>query len=86
MIDLFLKATSKAKMDAALLASELFEDFDGELNPVNSGILIDRVGTSPIDSVERGYFVNLRLIYADDPPAALVAMQTSPATPWRVWA
>lgn len=86
MIDLYLKATNKAKMDAALLASELFEDFDGELNPVNSGVLIDRVGTSPADSTERGYFVNLRLIYADEAPEALAALQTSPATPWRVWA
>ena len=86
MIDLYLKATSKAKMDAALLASELFEDFNGELNPVHSGILIDRIGTSPADSAERGYFVNVRLIYADDAPAALAALQTSPVTPWRVWA
>jgi len=86
MIDLYLKATSKAKMDAALLVSELFEDFDGELNPVNSSILIDRVGPSPADSTERGYFVNLRLIYADEAPEALAALQTSPVTPWRVWA
>jgi hypothetical protein len=86
MIDLYLKATSKAKMNAALLASELFADFDGELYPVDASVLIDRVGTSPSDSTERGYFVNLRLIYADEAPEALAALQTSPVTPWRVWA
>ena len=86
MIDLYLKATTKAKMDAALLASGLFADFDGELYPVDATTLIDRVGTSPSDSTERGYFVNLRLIYADEAPEALAALQTSPVTPWRVWA
>lgn len=86
MIDLYLKATSKAKMDAALLASELFADFDGELYPVDTTTLIDRLGTSPADSTERGYFVNVRLIYADEAPKVLAALQTSPATPWRVWA
>ena len=86
MIDLYLKATTKAKMDAALLTSELFTDFDGELYPVDATTLIDRVGPSPSDSTERGYFVNLRLIYADEAPEALAALQTSPATPWRVWA
>ena len=86
MIDLYLKATSKAKMDAALLASELFETSDGELRPVDATVLLDIVGTSPADSTERGYFVNLRLIYADEAPAVLAALQTSPATPWRVWA
>jgi len=86
MIDLYLKATSKAKMDAALLASELFETSDGELRPVDTTVLLDIVGTSPADSTERGYFVNLRLIYADEAPEALAALQTSPVTPWRVWA
>jgi hypothetical protein len=86
MIDLYLKATSKAKMDAALIASGLFTYDDGELRPVDATVLLDIVGTSPADSTERGYFVNLRLIYADDPPAALAALQTSPITPWRVWA
>jgi len=86
MIDLYLKATSKAKMDAALLASGLFAYFDGELYPVDATVLLDRVGSSPADSTERGHFVNLRLIYADEVPAALVDLQTNPATPWRVWA
>lgn len=86
MIDLYLKATTKAKMDAALLASGLFADFDGELYPVDATVLFDRVGPSPSDSTERGYFVNLRLIYADEAPEALVDLQTNPVTPWRVWA
>jgi hypothetical protein len=86
MIDLYLKATSKAKMDAALLASELFEVSEGKLRPVDTTVLLDIVGTSPADSTERGYFVNLRLIYADEAPEALAALQASPATPWRVWA
>ena len=86
MIDLYLKATSKVKMDAALIASGLFAYDDGELRPVDATVLLDVVGPSPADSVERGYFVNLRLIYADEAPAVLAALQTSPATPWRVWA
>jgi len=86
MIDLYLKATSKTKMDAALIASGLFAYDDGELRPVDATVLLDVVGPSPSDSTERGYFVNLRLIYADEPPAALVDLQTSPVTPWRVWA
>ena len=86
MIDLYLKATTKAKMDAALLASGLFAYYEGELYPVDATVLLDAVGPSPADSVERGYFVNLRLIYADEPPAALVDLQTNPVTPWRVWA
>jgi hypothetical protein len=86
MIDLYLKATTKAKMDAALLASGLFADFDGELYPVEAITLIDRIGPSPSDSTERGYFVNLRLAYVDEAPEALVDLQTTPATPWRVWA
>jgi hypothetical protein len=86
MIDLYLKATTKAKMDAALLESELFTDLDGELYPIDATTLIDRVGASPSEKAEDGYFVNLRLVYADEAPEALVALQTSPVTPWRVWA
>ena len=86
MIDLYLKATTKTEMDAALLASELFADFDGELYPVDVTTLIDRVGSSPSEKAEDGYFVNLRLAYADEAPEALAALQTSPVTPWRVWA
>jgi hypothetical protein len=86
MIDLYLKATTKVEMDAALLASELFTDFDGELYPINATTLIDRVGASLSDNAEDGYFVNLRLAYADEAPEALVPLQTSPVTPWRVWA
>jgi hypothetical protein len=86
MIDLYLKAATKADMDAALLASELFTDLDGELYAVDATTLIDRVGASPSDNAEDGYFVNLRLAYADEIPEALVDLQTSPVTPWRVWA
>lgn len=86
MIDLYLKATSKTKMDAALVASGLFAFSDGELYPVDATVLLDRIGASPADSTERGHFANVRLIYADEVPAALEALQTSPVTPWRVWA
>ena len=86
MIDLYLKATTKAKMDAALLASGLFTDLDGELYPVDATVLLGVFGPSPSDSTERGYFVNLRLIYADEVPEVLVPLQTNPVTPWRVWA
>lgn len=86
MIDLYLKAATKAKMEAALVASGLFAYNDGELYPVDATVLMDVFGPSPSDSTERGYFVNLRLIYADEAPEALAALQTSPATPWRVWA
>ena len=86
MIDLYLKAATKAKMEAALIASGLFAYDDGELRPVDATVLLDVVGPSPADSVERGYFVNLRLIYADEAPTVLAALQTSPVTPWRVWA
>jgi len=86
MIDLYLKAATKTKMEAALIASGLFSYTDSDLCPVDATVLIDVFGPSPSDSTERGYFVNLRLIYADEPPAALVDLQTSPVTPWRVWA
>jgi len=101
MIDLYLKAATKADMDAALLASGLFEDFDGELRPIDATVLLDKEslsppidatvpldeeGSSPPVSAEDGYFVNLRLIYADEAPEALAALQTLPVTPWRVWA
>ena len=86
MIDLYLKAATKADMDAALLESELFADFDGELYPINATTLIDRVNASLSDNAEDGYFVNLRLAYADEAPEALMDLQTSPVTPWRVWA
>jgi hypothetical protein len=86
MIDLYLKTTSKIKMEAALIASGLFVYDDSKLRPVDSTVLLDVVGPSPADSTERGYFVNLRLIYADEVPEVLVPLQTSPVTPWRVWA
>ncbi len=86
MIDLYLKAATKADMDAALLALGLFAYESDELRPVDATVLLDVLGPAFSENAEDGYFVNLRLIYADEAPEALVAMQTSPVTPWRVWA
>lgn len=78
MIDLHLKASTKAYLDKAL--GDLI-DADG--NPTSPNVLLDRIGE--IEGV-KGYHANLRLLEEIDTSALTKYVIDPPATPTRVWA
>jgi hypothetical protein len=96
MIDLYLKASTKADMDAALLAAELAYGADGVLF-VAPGVLIDTIGpitkwdTSVEPHVETHYpewHVNVRCgdLTEEQHSAVLDYIIAPPENPYRVWA
>lgn len=78
MIDLHLKASTKAYLDKAL--GDLI-DADG--NPTSPNVLLDRIGE--IEGV-KGYHANLRLLEEIDISAFDKYVVPAPTTPYRVWA
>jgi hypothetical protein len=95
MIDLYLKAPTKADMDAALLAAELVYEVDNSLWAAPD-ILIDIIGpitkwdTSvepPVKIVHPEWHVNVRAVLTDEQLAAVEPVVIiPPAVPYRVWA
>lgn len=96
MTDLYLKAPTKADMDAVLLAAELVYGVDNVLWPTN-GVLIDTIGpitkwdTSVDPPVEQHYpewHVNVRCGELTEEQLAALALVNilPPNIPYRVWA
>ena len=96
MTDLYLKAPTKADMDAALLAAELVYGVDDILWPAN-GVLIDTIGPitkwdysvePPVETVYSEWHVNVRCgELTEEQLAALVTVNIlPPSIPYRVWA
>ena len=97
MTDLYLKAPTKADMDAALLAAELVYGVDDILWPAN-GVLIDTIGPitkwdysvePPTETVYPEYYTNLRLLFEppEDLADQLAVFAIDPNSPqYRVWA
>jgi hypothetical protein len=95
MIDLYLKAPTKADMDAALLAAELVYEVDNSLWAA-SGVLVDIIGpitkwdTSvepPVETVYPEWHVNVRAVLTDEQLAAVEPVViVPPDVPYRVWA
>lgn len=81
MIDIYLKATTRAALIKKLIAAGLMvEDAPAD------GVSLDEIGA--IDGV-KGYHANVRLVadLTDEQIAALGnAVVAVPATPYRVWA
>jgi hypothetical protein len=84
MLDLYLRATDEAEMNAALIDAGLAMELDDTFGPA-PGVSLDIIGAIP----ERdGYHVNVRcggLTEAQE--AALEGLVIAPpAQPYRVWA
>lgn len=79
MIDLYLKATTRAALVKKLVAAGLMAD---DL-PVE-GVLLDEIGT--IEGVT-GYHANVRVAATEEQLTTLgTVVMAAPATPYRVWA
>lgn len=83
-MDLYLKATDEAEMNAALIAAELAVEHEGQLFP-SAGVSLDIIGPIP----ERtGWHVNVRCHglteerMAGIEPLCIIP----PDQPYRVWA
>lgn len=96
MIDLYLKAPTKADMDAALLAAELAYGVDNILF-VAPGVLIDTIGPitkwdisvdPPVEKHYPEWHVNVRCegLTEEQHSAVLDYIIAPPETPYRVWA
>lgn len=85
-IDYYLHFTDKAAADAIL--------FDAEGQPLDPSLSIDVIGTlydvdntnpeAPVSTPRAGYYVNVRSAEPVVWPETVI--QTTPVTPWRVWA
>lgn len=81
MIDLYLKATTRAALVKKLIAAGLMVD-----DAPAEGVSLDEIGV--IEGV-KGYHANVRLAadLTDEQTAALGdAVVAAPATPYRMWA
>ena len=79
MIDLYLKATTRAALVKKLVAAGLMvDDLPAE------GVLLDEIGT--IEGVT-GYHANVRVAATEEQLTTLgTVVMAAPATPYRVWA
>jgi len=79
MIDIYLKAATRAALDKKLVAAGLMAD-----NLPLQDVLLDDIGE--IEGAT-GYHMNVRLMFepTEEQLAALGGI-TPPATPYRVWA
>ena len=85
-MDYYLQFANKAAADAVL--------FDAEGLPLDPTLNIDVIGTwydvdntdpeAPVATAREGYYVNVRSTEPVVWPETVV--QTTPVTPWRVWA
>jgi len=79
MIDLYLKATTRAALVKKLVAAGLMvDDLPAE------GVLLDEIGA--IEGVT-GYHANVRVAATEEQLTTLgTVVMAAPATPYRVWA
>jgi hypothetical protein len=84
MTDLYLKTTTEAEMEEALLGVGILVDVDGDFWPA-VGVSIDVIG--PIPDVT-GWHVNVRSYDLTEDQIDDLALITiaPPETPYRVWA
>jgi len=85
-LDYYLQFTDKTAADVALF-DEYGKQLDPELNIDVIGTWYDIDNTdpeNPVATARAGYYVNVRAIEPVDWPETVI--QTTPATPWRVWA
>ena len=86
MFDYYLQFADKAAADAIL--------FDAEGLPLDATLNIDVIGTwydvdnsnpeAPVATAREGYYVNVRAQTEQTWPEWVI--NTTPLTPWRVWA
>lgn len=86
MFDYYLHFADKAAADAVL--------FDAEGQPLDATLNIDVIGTwydvdntdpeNPVATPRDGYYVNVRAQTEQTWPEWVI--NTTPVTPWRVWA
>ena len=86
MFDYYLHFADKAAADAVL--------FDAEGQPLDPTMNIDVIGTwydvddsnpeAPVATAREGYYVNVRALTEQSWPEGVI--NTTPVTPWRVWA
>lgn len=91
MTDLYLKATTEADMDAALLAAGVIDD---EGNPTQD-FCVDQIGPftkvdnsvePPVETVYPDWHTNLRGSFTEEQLAMLTPLSVEPPVPYRVWA
>lgn len=83
MTDLYLKATTEADMNAALLAAGVIDD---EGNPTQD-FCVDQIGPFTRDGVDyTDWHTNLRGSFDEDQLAVLTPLSVEPPVPYRVWA